>query len=745
MMAGRVLRIAVWGGLVLALSVVAYLLVNTTFMMYDDEGFVLISLRNYLSGLRLYDDVFSQYGPWPYVYHQFIARVLDAPITHMLGRGLTVLHWTGCSLVGGVLALRFTGKHVAGWITTVAIFGLCWQMTSEPSHPGSLIALLVALAAWCTSHLGDKTRTAGWAAAGLGAIAALLVLTKINVGLLLVAGVGCVALRYSAWPGAWRRVAAVIGAGGMILLPWALMGRQLDRPWVMEFALQFSAAAAGLLWVTPPARIGRYQSARIWWVAAATALLTGTLVCLIVMFRGTSLRALLDAVIFNPIRLPARFVVEFKWLPGAWPVAVACWAAAAKAGWEIRRNGELFPVTRWSIVAIRFIALGWFVWNAQGWPTYFGISHFIVFGLPLLPVFVVPLRTDPAPDGTGRLMPWTVALVALPQVLHAFPVAGSQMAWGTFILLPFFAAGAAEVWEFLAANAFAGRRWVARAGWAALLLVGGFQLGLLAQTGWSRYSTSRPLDLPGAGDIRIEGYFRQALRLLTLNASVHADLLFSRQGMYSYNLWSGVPTPTAQNATHWFWLLDDARQQEIIERLKATPRTAFIVSEALDNLLTQLHVSMASPLQSFLTDHYKPLFKYHDFIFYVPKDSRAVPFGQYEVLAAATPDPAGRPPVLFRANLVLVGRPATIGLEKFVAPFARVADLAGPGTQVFLEPINRTGDVIGPALRLPVAHDLRGLYRLSAFCPAQPPAEDLRQATLVVRSSDGVILGEADF
>jgi len=745
MMAGRLLRIAVWGGLALALPVVAYLLVNTTFMMYDDEGYLLISLRNYLAGLRLYDEVFSQYGPWPYVYHQFIAGLLHSPITHMLGRGLTVLHWVGCSLVGGVLALRLTGKHAAGWMATVAIFGLCWQMTSEPSHPGSLIALMVALAAWCASRIDGTARVAGVAAAGLGVISALLVLTKVNVGLLLVAGIGCAALRYTAWPERWRRTAALAGSGGLVLLPWALMGRQLDREWVMTFTLQFSAAAALLLWVTPPSRAGRFLSARWWWTTVIAAGLTGALVCLIVLLRGTSARALLDAVLINPIKLPARFVVEFKWVPAVWPVAAACWATAARAGWEIRRHGETTATTRWIVVALRFLALGWFAWHAQDWLTYFGISHFMVFCLPLLPVFVVPIRPDSAPHRAGRLSLWIVALVALPQVLHAFPVAGSQMAWGTFLLLPLFVAGVAEAWECLAASAARGGWWIVPAGWAALLLVGLFQLGQLAQTGWTRYHTSRPLDLPGAADIRIEGYFRQALRLLTLNAGIHADVLFSRQGMYSYNLWSGVPTPTAQNATHWFWLLDEAHQQEIIARLQATPRSAFIVSRALDDLLARLHVSMDSPLQSYLTSHYKPLLEYHDFIFYVPNDSRAVAFGQYEVLTADTPDHAGRPPVLFRTNLALAGRPASIRLESFMSPWGIVADLAGPGTQVFLEPINRTGDLTGPAIRLPMAQDLRGLYRLSAFCPTQPAADRLRQSTLVVRDANNVVLGEADF
>jgi hypothetical protein len=35
----------------------------TTFQEYDDEGYLLISLRDYARGGILYDEVYSQYGP----------------------------------------------------------------------------------------------------------------------------------------------------------------------------------------------------------------------------------------------------------------------------------------------------------------------------------------------------------------------------------------------------------------------------------------------------------------------------------------------------------------------------------------------------------------------------------------------------------------------------------------------------------------------------------------------------------
>ena len=56
-------RIAV---LVLAgLAVLAgFGLMFSTYMTYDDEGYVLFSLRNFVDGGGLYDRVFSQYGPF---------------------------------------------------------------------------------------------------------------------------------------------------------------------------------------------------------------------------------------------------------------------------------------------------------------------------------------------------------------------------------------------------------------------------------------------------------------------------------------------------------------------------------------------------------------------------------------------------------------------------------------------------------------------------------------------------------
>ena len=51
------------GALALLAAPLVFHAFYTTFQEYDDEGYLLISLRDYARGGILYDEVYSQYGP----------------------------------------------------------------------------------------------------------------------------------------------------------------------------------------------------------------------------------------------------------------------------------------------------------------------------------------------------------------------------------------------------------------------------------------------------------------------------------------------------------------------------------------------------------------------------------------------------------------------------------------------------------------------------------------------------------
>jgi hypothetical protein len=214
--------------------------------------------------------------------------------------------------------------------------------------------------------------------------------------------------------------------------------------------------------------------------------------------------------------------------------------------------------------------------------------------------------------------------------------------------------------------------------------------------------------------------------------------------MYSHNLWSGVPTPTAQNATHWFWLLNEAQQQEIIAKLAATPRTAFITSISLDGFMVDFKVPVTGPLQDFVQQHYQKLFQYRDFLFHVPVGSQAVPFGRFEVLESASADPTV-PPLLIRTNVLLDGAPARIRLEMIDYPWTLGPELLTAGEQVLVQPIDRNGRDVGPAQRLTGRETLRGLYRLSILGPRLPAKLAWQEYAVVVRTADDSVLSESAY
>src|SRR5262245_64052464 len=68
----------------------AYYGMFSGFQDYDDEGYLLISLRDYARGGVLYDQVYTQYGP---AYYQLLTAVFGLfglPFTHTAGRAFVL-------------------------------------------------------------------------------------------------------------------------------------------------------------------------------------------------------------------------------------------------------------------------------------------------------------------------------------------------------------------------------------------------------------------------------------------------------------------------------------------------------------------------------------------------------------------------------------------------------------------------------------------------------------------------------
>lgn len=707
-------RLRVPGLLVLAacLTVAGWLLMGTNFMIHDDEGYVLLGLRDFSAHGRLYDGVFTQYGPVPFLYYDRLHRLLDWPITNLFGRTVTLFHWVGAAFAAGLVAWRLSGRYWTALFTCVAAFGYLWQMTWEPPHPGGLIALITAATLAGTVESLWRGRT-GLAALLLGLAGAALLLTKINVGLLWLCSAGAFLLLHTD-AGLLRRRGAWLAAAGLTALPFILMRPLLDEAWVLKLAVVFALSGLAVCALARPGTTPVMRP-RDWLAGAGGFAGLATVIMAAILMQGTSARGLLQGVLLDPLRHPVNFHFGFLWPASAWMLlAVALIVTALWFRLPARRT-QLAD----AVAVLRLVALGCFVWHAETWLTIRGVGHMISLLLPLTPLFLLPLGEAPA-GGRRRPAAALVALIGLGQVLHAYPVAGTQMAWGSFLLLPLMAGGLADAAAHLACRIR--RPWFVPAVAAVALAAAGWQAKLLFGQGWGRWNTSDPLGLPGAESVRPPENVRYALRILTANAALHADMLFSRPGMFSFNLWTGLPTPTGRNATHWFWLLNEAEQQAIIDRLEAEPRSAVISSRPLIDFLDgRLNMTITGPLNDFIRTHYRPLFTVTGYDFLVPRSSPAAPFYVARNLERA-PGATGTEQALITVNVAATATVARIVLRNVHYPARILGEWHADNSRVTLGMINAAGRPAGVAEPCPWPLRIDGLRELRLYHDLAIPA-----------------------
>lgn len=713
------------------LAVAAGTLLFTTFMVYDDEGYVLFSLKNFSEGGGLYERVYSQYGPFFYLFNQMLhLGGAGVEYTNTSARLLTGCYWLATTALCGGIVWRVTRSHVGAVITAAGVFLHLWSMTSEPSHPGGLIVMLVSLAAWAGVHWHSQPRKLALA---LGLVGAALCLTKINVGVFLFAGGGAWwALHLDGTRLGLRARTWAVGAA-MALLPLALMRNQLGLPWVVTFALVSGAAGAATVLAAARGASALTRGSDLLVIILAAAGLTA-LTAVGILAQGTSLPGLLEGVLLGPLRHPQLYLAQVNWRTGALPCALGSLALASAATlWR----------PAWAANGIAFARLVAAAWYFLAW-VFAGLIHphafALSYALAMTWLFVFPLGDD-AKSQPARS--W-LALLLIPQALHAFPVAGSQISWGTFLWVPLAVIAAHDAIGHFAMRSAAVRRGLSV---AAVALLAGLTVRCWqsAQLGLARARESERLRLPGANSLRLPESLSTTLRALSLNAVMHADVLFSMPGMHSFHLWTDVPPPTAANATHWFTLLSAGQQEAIRARLAASPRSCVIVQRDVLAFLVRNGIATESPLASWLWENYEPAFTLQTYEFWVRKGRTIAAVNTATAREAAT----GVTPryqlslTLAEPSLRDISSVELARLEGDVSSSVRT--WSRDDAQIFVTPLNSAGREAGPARPLAFPFGVSGLVRIDLRLDHFPENFPTGHGVLYLRDSSGRRVAEARF
>ena len=562
-------------GCLVACGLSAYWSAWTTFRFWDDEGYVLISLRNFAAGGSLYDEVFSQYGPFYNLFFAGLHRLCRFPLDPAGARAFVCVVWTATSLGVFWLLVRTTRSLTCGLGAALGTFVLLRTLTHEPLHPVGLVALLAvagAVIAFLDLAAGRDQR-----ALVVATIAGtLLALVKINVGAFYLAGVGVFLLwsSTSALDRPWTRalvIAAAVTAGAMLMRPL------LDKIWVQRFALVYAFASATTLGVLAFG-LRPHQRLRIGLMPVlVTAFSVGAFVLGLAVAVGVRPTQLLEGMILGPSRHPTAFSFPFRWSGLTLPVLAA--NGVAFTAWCILRSSR--PRLADCIVAgARIVVSAGFLLSFFHQFTVSLEGYLLSFAFGFAWSLAAPLGIQ---TPGGQRARYLLAALALFQPLHAFPVAGTQLAVGTVLLVLLFFISFADLISWLqtsvptSAGAY-GARLIATGG--ILLPLWGFARA--TNEAGQRYFAQSPEAVTGAR-LHLSAWQTSTFDVLRTNIRAHSDMLFSLPGLFSLNLWTDHPTPTLANITQWWSLLNPAQQTAIADKLAAASRPLIVVQR---NLIT---------------------------------------------------------------------------------------------------------------------------------------------------------------
>jgi hypothetical protein len=599
----------------------------------------MMTVRQYLNGARLYQEIYSGYGPVYYFYNSLLRSVTGIAVNHNAVRITSAAVVVVCSLVCAWMVLRLTKSLAAASVTHLLVFRALVFFGNEPGHPQELCMLLLLCLAASGMLWTPRTRLLALAAAGV--LAAALVLIKINIGIFAILAVALAVLFQMPRGPFWRSMKWAAGAGAM-LLPFALMRTHLNDPAAQAYCFVITASVAAMIAgvVAGAAAIADAHplSLRECLAAAAGFAITFALVLLALAWQGVPMAATLNMLVLDHIRINVN--------QGYWYTAVELgriWIAWALAG-----LGASVMVSRallrrdWSVY--RMLAPVQILFGASG-------LLISLFAPRLLLGFVTPfcwLLLCHEADAPQRQTHARILLCATTvlQTLYAYPIAGSQTYFlrVLLILVPVIL-----LFDGLNCLPRTGRlalevRRFARPASAATLAVCALAYPLLAYRAKLLYASLTPLNMPGAERVHLEKGEARDYRWLVDNLRQHCDTFIGLPGIPSLYFWTGKPlpglvhrSPGTLNYDNWMYTFSPEQQQAIADDLSQHPNACAVYHPSGVDFWNRGKLDVRGwPLANYILTEFKTIGRTGDYQFMIRN--------QRQLELPAVSSPPTRPP-----------------------------------------------------------------------------------------------------
>jgi hypothetical protein len=574
----------------------AYYRVFVSLANYDDEGYMIWTVKNFLAGHALYDQVSTVYGPFFYLYEWCVLTATGVPAASDSLRLVSAAFWVAAALIAFVLAYRATGSLLMAACVHLVAFRALSFIGEEPVHPQeACIALLLALGG--AFYVANQTLRM----VIVGAIGGALAASKINLGIFVVVAVA-VGITY-ARPFGWRRcVACICVSLGALALPAVLMWDRLAEAWAVSYCALVSLSLASVMltvWATPW-KSGRslHDTVLLVGVFAGTA----AIICCFALTHGSTLHKLFEWLIV----LPRREYGHSWSLPANIHYAAPVWAVVGLIFAGLVRTGRVAD-RRLSMVKLAF---GVAVLLMCATDRYAGLLNFA-------PPFLWLVAARPSNVSSGERYTSANAMLALLgtiQALYAYPVAGSQV---NFVAVLIIVVAGISFWDGLSwclcdrVQVRPNRtwKWVPTAVQvAAVMSIAGLNLACA----WNAriiYESFSALDFPGATNVRVEADKATALRAIISRINSSCGTLITEPGLFSFHLWTGKPSPPGVDHQVWMSLLADTAQSSIVREIARDPRACVVYQQDVVDLWIHSMDVSAKPLVRFIHENFEPVFE----------------------------------------------------------------------------------------------------------------------------------------
>jgi hypothetical protein len=604
-------------------AALAYYRIFTGFAEWDDEGMLMMTVRQFLTGGTLYENIRTGYGPAYYFYNWLVRTLSFTGVTHDATRMTSMVVWTVCPIACAWIVWRLGRSLVAALLTHALVFRAMSFLCNEPGHPQELcLMLLIALVA--SGLAAESVRTRRIALVLGGMLPAALLLVKVNIGIFAILAVS-LAMLYHAPRAPLVNAARYLAGGASLALPFLLMRAHLNDPSELAYCVAVTAGVAALL-AGAAERITLF-SFRDCAIAAAAFACTCALFLSALWLQGVEPGSIATSLVLQHIQLSVKGGWYLSVTLSPWWIlwAIGGPAAAlfvARSGSRITAPSIHFAFGRaaLSAAALLFAAID----SGQGSQSSLSLGLMV----PFCWLLAAPLYKSRPSQAYARTL---LAALATLQTLYAFPIAGSQGPFTHVLLIVVAGVCLADALSELPHHLCQG---VPAKGLAALI-VACVLLSYPVQAWRARrtYDADTPMNLPGARRIRLDREGAATFQWLARELNQNCDTFVGYPGLPSLYFWTGMPMPGPAkappgplNAGSWTLLLTPPQQQSIADEFAQHPRGCAIYHPSGVKFWNRTGIDESSmPLVNFVQHNFKTVGAKGDYQFQVRNDRAWAP------------------------------------------------------------------------------------------------------------------------